>query len=237
MGSSEVLFRRYEKKFLLTEDVCARLLDRLAGMMVPDAYPHSTIVNIYYDTPDFLLARLSNEKPLYKEKLRLRSYGLPREGDNVFVEIKKKFEDVVYKRRLSMERDAAEEYLSGGAPPDPPSQVSREIDFFLARYRGIGPAMFISYERDSLADRDGGPVRITFDRDITWRREDLSMEHGIYGRKLLLPGQVLMEIKVPEAYPLPLVKILYELGLWSTSFSKYGKIYEILALEGLHKAS
>ena len=237
MGSEAVLFRRYEKKFMINEDLFDKLTPRLEGYMVPDRYAYSTIVNIYYDTPDFLLARLSNEKPLYKEKLRMRAYGVPGPDDPVFVEIKKKYEDVVYKRRISMTRDEGEAYLSGAAPPPEPSQISREIDFCLQRYRGIGPAMFISYDRYSLADPEGGPVRITFDRNITWRREDLHLGSGIYGRKLLQPGQVLMEVKVPEAYPLWLVKIFYDLGIWGVSFSKYGKIYETLASEGLHRVS
>ena len=237
MGSEAVLFRRYEKKFMINEDLFDRLTARLEGHMVPDRYAYSTIANIYYDTPSFLLARLSQEKPLYKEKLRMRSYGIPGPDDSVFVEIKKKYRGVVYKRRVSMSRADAEAYLSGSAPPPDPCQISREIDFCLKRYTGIAPAMFISYERYSLADPEGGPVRITFDRNITWRREDLLLGSGIYGRKLLLPGQVLMEVKVPEAYPLWLVKIFYDLGIQGASFSKYGKIYETLAKEGLHHVS
>ena len=100
-------FERYEKKYCLTLSQQRFLLERMTPYMKKDAYGEYTICNIYYDTDDFHLIRASLEKPVYKEKLRVRSYGVPEEGDRVFVELKKKFDGVVYKRRVTADGEAA----------------------------------------------------------------------------------------------------------------------------------
>jgi len=220
-------FKRYEKKFLISEEQCQLLLERLDGRMVPDKYPHSTITNIYYDTPEFQIIRRSIDKPLYKEKLRLRSYGVPGESGRVFVEIKKKFKGVVYKRRVDMTLAQAREYLSGRARPPKESQITREIDYFLKFYKGIGPAMYISYERDSFASPTDSVLRITLDRQIIWRENDLDLAKGIYGEEILPPDSVLMEIKVPGVFPIWLVRILDDLKIKPISYSKYGTIFQV----------
>ena len=232
MGSEAVLFRRIEKKFMLSTDQYEALLPLLEGHMVEDKFAHSKICNIYYDTPSFLLIRRSIDKPLYKEKLRVRSYGVPGEGDQVFVEIKKKFDGVVYKRRITMTCGEAERYLSGEAPAPEPCQISREIDYFVSRYEGLRPGMYISYDRYSLASPEGGLVRITFDSNITWRTGDLLLGSGSYGEQLLPPGKILMEVKIPGAYPLWLVDIFEQLQIRQGRFSKYGEIFKTALREG-----
>ena len=227
MAEFQFTFKRYEKKFLISEEQCKLLLERLDGKMVPDKYPHSTITNIYYDTPEFLIIRRSIAKPLYKEKLRLRSYGVPGENGRVFVEIKKKFKGVVYKRRVDMTLAQAKEYLSGKARPPKESQITREIDYFLSFYKGIGPAMYISYERDSFASPTDSVLRITLDRQIIWRENDLDLAKGIYGEEILPPNTVLMEIKVPGVFPIWLVRILDDLNIKPISYSKYGTIFQV----------
>lgn len=237
MGSANNLFKRIEKKYLLSPAKYRQLITALEGYIVPDEYAHNTICSMYYDTPDFRLIRSSIEKPLYKEKLRLRSYGVPDPDSNVFVEIKKKFDGVVYKRRLKMDLSEAEAYLNEGILPlrflaecpakgDNRLQVYNEIDHLLSFYDGIRPAMFLSYERDSYFARDDRDLRITFDSDITYRCRDLSLSHGIYGSKLIGPDQHLMEIKIPGAMPLWLSHILDELKIRSSSFTKYGNAYK-----------
>ncbi|MBE6672117.1 MAG: polyphosphate polymerase domain-containing protein [Ruminococcaceae bacterium] len=227
MAEFQFTFKRYEKKFLISEEQCQLLLERLDGRMVPDKYPHSTITNIYYDTPEFQIIRRSIDKPLYKEKLRLRSYGVPGESGRVFVEIKKKFKGVVYKRRVDMTLAQAREYLSGRARPPKESQITREIDYFLKFYKGIGPAMYISYERDSFASPTDSVLRITLDRQIIWRENDLDLAKGIYGEEILPPDSVLMEIKVPGVFPIWLVRILDDLKIKPISYSKYGTIFQV----------
>ena len=241
MAVFQYTFRRFEIKFLITEEQYEALMTRLEGKMVDDRYAHSLINNIYYDTPDFLLIRRSLEKPVYKEKLRLRAYGVPKEDGSFFIEIKKKYQGVVYKRRILAPLSQSVDFLSGKAPcPDPldpsgdggpePQQIRKELTYFRDFYPGLAPAMFISYERYSLASPTDSILRITFDRNITWRTTDLDLSHGVYGERLPLEGMVLMEVKIPEAMPLWLSHIFDELKISHVSFSKYGRAY-LKALE------
>ncbi|MBQ8398835.1 MAG: polyphosphate polymerase domain-containing protein [Clostridia bacterium] len=225
MAVFQFTFKRYERKYLITEEQYSLLLKNLEGRMVEDKYARSLINNIYYDTPDFLLIRRSIEKPVYKEKLRVRSYGVPGENDKVFVEIKKKYKKVVYKRRIHVPLAKANAFLAGQEPCPQPGQIGNEIAYFLSYYKGIAPAMFISYERYSLASPTDSVLRITFDRNIIWRLHDLDLTKGVYGTPLQLDGKVLMEVKIPDAAPMWLSALFDDLGIMPTSFSKYGRAY------------
>ena len=176
-------FRRYEKKYLLTEEQYRAVRSGMAPFMKEDIYPHYSISNIYFDTDNYDLIRASLEKPVYKEKLRMRSYGVPGRFDTVFVEIKKKFDGVVYKRRITMQMQDAVRYLCGAGRSEG-SQISREIDYFLRLYRPQ-PKVFIAYDREAYAAADGGQLRITFDTDLRARSNDLDLragDHGASGR-------------------------------------------------------
>jgi hypothetical protein len=190
-----------------------------------DAYGETSILNIYFDTPDYKLIERSLEKPVYKEKLRLRTYGTPTDDTNSFIEIKKKFKGVVYKRRISMPYHEALEYLVEGQKPKKESQISKEIDYFVSYYKGLRPAMAISYDRIALAGIEDPDLRITFDSNIRWRTEKLDLKEGNKGFDILLPGQHLMELKIAGAMSVELARILDELNIRSTSFSKYGRGY------------
>lgn len=230
MNVIQYSFKRYEKKYLLTRDEALAVRRGMAPYVVPDAYPRYSIGNIYYDTEDWSLIRASLEKPVYKEKLRLRSYGVPREGDKAFAEIKKKFEDVVYKRRVTMEAGAAALWLGGEGAGDE-SQIGREIDWFLRFHRPV-PKVYIAYDREAWAARDGGELRITFDTAIRVRANDLDLRAGDYGIPLLTEDLVLMEVKIPGAAPLWLARLLSENGIFPSSFSKYGEYYKRFVLGG-----
>ncbi len=221
------VFKRYEMKYILSPEQYEALRRVLDLHMEVDRYGRTLIQNIYYDTPDFRLIRASIEKPLYKEKLRVRCYGECDDGHNVFVEIKKKFKGVVYKRRVNMEYAQALSYLSGGDPPCP-CQITNEIDWFFKAYPGIGPAMYISYERVAMASREDPNLRVTFDQNITYRMTELDICRGSYGDKLIGDDCWLMEIKIPGAMPIWLVRALTELGIRPVSYSKYGNAYRSL---------
>lgn len=223
------IFERYELKFLLTEAQCKRLLGEFDEKIVPDRYPTSTICNLYYDTPDGTLIRASLDHPIYKEKLRLRSYGVPKQDSKVFLELKKKYEDLVYKRRETFLLSSAESFLTR---PEPFSQITREIEYVLSFYRRLEPAMAIFYDRHSYAGAEDPSLRITFDRDILYRNYDLDLTKGIYGERALPAGTVLMEVKCAGAMPLWLCRALSEEGIRKTSFSKYGKAYTDLIRQG-----
>ena len=222
----ETVFQRYEFKYLMTRSQQAQLLSAAGARLRPDAYSHSSIRNLYLDTPDFRLIRRSLEKPVYKEKLRLRSYGRAEGGVPVFMELKKKYRSIVYKRRITLPHDRALDCLAGNCLW-PETQIGREIGYSMRFYPDLEPRVFLSYERDSWLAPESG-LRITFDDAIRFRREDLTLDSDPWGTALLGPDRMLMELKAPGAIPLWMVHLLTELGLYKTSFSKYGTAYQIL---------
>lgn len=225
MSKNQFTFKRYEMKYLLNEDKYRKLRERLEDKMKVDDYDLTTICNIYFDTPDYKLIRTSLEKPIYKEKLRLRSYGTPKEDDTVFIELKKKYKGVVYKRREKMNLNSAEEYLYKGKPAKKTSQIIKEIDWFLISYKNLIPAMYISYDRIAMYGMEDPDLRVTFDSNLLWREENLHLSSGIWGTPILKEGQRLLEIKIPGTMPLWLSHILAELEIYPASFSKYGRGY------------
>lgn len=216
------VFKRYELKYLLSLEQYGRLKIIMREHMCADKYGESDILNIYYDTPDFLLIRRSLEKPFYKEKLRVRSYGVPAEDGKVFVEIKKKFDSVVYKRRVVAAQNGYQQLLSGGGAD---TQIGKEINYLVNFYREISPKMVISYRREAFFAREGGELRVTFDDNILWRDYDLSLSKGIYGLPVLPEGYVLMEVKTASSFPLWLTEFLSRNAIYKRSFSKYGNAY------------
>ena len=223
--NEQMVFKRYEIKYLLSRRQRDALLREMAPRMALDCYGRSTIRNVYYDTPDFLLIRRSLEKPVYKEKLRVRSYGRAAEESPVFVELKKKYQGVVYKRRIILPQAQARACLAGKSPL-PDSQIGREIAYALAYYQALRPAMFLSYAREAYAPQDGSAFRVTFDEDIRYRTSALTLDSDCRGRALLPPDTVLMELKTPDAVPLWMAHALSAQGVRRTSFSKYGAAYQ-----------
>lgn len=221
------VFRRYELKYLLTRAQKARIVQAIAPYMQLDQYGHSVIRSLYFDTDSYRLIRRSMDKPTYKEKLRLRSYSRATCQSPVFVELKKKYGGVVYKRRLSLPEQEALSWLGGGALPQD-TQIAREIDYFLRFYGTLHPTLFLSYEREAYDCRDGSDFRITFDENILCRQTELSLETEAYGTPLLDRDTVLMELKCSGGIPLWLVRVLSEEKLYKTSFSKYGTAYQRL---------
>lgn len=230
-----MVFQRYEIKYLINRRQKEKILAAMEPYMEPDEYGRSTIRNLYYDTDNYRLVRASLEGPVYKEKLRVRSYRQVGADDEVFCELKKKYESVVYKRRFGMAYGPAEEYLSGRTRPAAGSQIMAEMDYFLQFYKTLMPKVFLSYEREAYFMRKGqeaGEFRVTFDENILWRETDLSLGKGVYGEAILSPGQVLMELKTSGGIPLWMVHMLSEEKLRKTSFSKYGNAYQRISARG-----
>ena len=203
MKRSADIFQRVEKKYLLTAAQREALMDVIAPCLAPDPFPHATICSLYLDTPDHRIIRHSREAVNYKEKLRLRSYGTPTNDDTVFLELKKKFDGVVYKRRVSMTLDQALAYLNGGPAPED-SQIMREIDYAMGFSGQPQPAMFIAYERE----------------------KGLDLRRGSGGTLLLDSEMSILEVKTNGAMPLWLAHALTQSGIKPGSFSKYGAAYE-----------
>lgn len=233
--ADQTVFKRYELKYMLTLAQKETVLAAMAPYMQLDKYGRTTIRNLYYDTDTYLLIRRSIEKPAYKEKLRLRSYSRAEGNAPVFVELKKKYDDVVYKRRICLPEKNAADWLSGRIPCSAQTQIAREIDCFLRYYETLRPRVFLSYEREAYYAKDGTDLRITFDDTILCRQENLSLDSDVYGTPILPKGMVLMEIKCAGGIPMWLTRTLSREKIYKTSFSKYGTAYKTLIFPETHK--
>ena len=217
-------FRRVEKKYRLTPAQMDALLTLIGPHLTPDAHGRNTICSLYLDTPDHLIIRNSIIARVYKEKLRLRSYGTPTLDDHVFLEIKKKFKGVVYKRREVMTLREAMTYIEQGTKPCD-TQIMREIDYAMRFYRQPKPMMLIAYEREAYFDAENPDLRITFDTNVRARDTDCRLEYGSHGDYLLPEDVILMEIKTGGAMPVWLAQALSQCGILPGKFSKYGTAY------------
>jgi len=223
-GMAQEIFKRYEKKYKITLEQYQELISRIITKLVPDQYGKHTICNIYLDTPDYQIIRASLEKPLYKEKLRLRSYGIPEDEDKVFLELKKKYDDIVYKRRVEMTLLEARKYLYYGIHPAMDGQILQEIDYALHFYEAR-PAVYLSYDRIAFSGKEDPELRITFDMNLRARNDQLDLRRGPFGMPLLGRKEILMEVKIPEAMPVWLSGIFAALQIYPASYSKYGTYY------------
>ena len=226
MSSFQNSFQRVEVKYLLTPEQYSAIRRGMEPYVKPDVYSHYTICSIYCDTADYSLVRASLDKPVYKEKLRLRSYGVPGSRDTAFVELKKKYDGVVYKRRVTVNAAQAADCISVGKLRRD-DQISREINWFLHVWQPM-PAAFIGYDREAWAGTEEPELRITFDTNLRGRSEDLDLRAGDYGRLILPRETILMELKFTGGAPLWLSHLLSENGVFSASFSKYGTYYMAL---------
>lgn len=223
--SYQNVFERYEIKYFLTKTQKETLMKEMDGRMQSDKYGRTTIRNIYYDTDSFRLIRDSLDHPVYKEKLRIRSYQRAEIGDMVFVEIKKKFEDVVYKRRVAMPRISAEYWIDYRKPLAFSSQITSEIDYFVDFYEGLSAKAFLSYEREAFSDNKNPEFRLTLDENILARDTELNLGSDIWGQPLLPHGMTLMEVKIAGAMPLWMANFLSSNNIQKVSYSKYGTYY------------
>ncbi len=227
------VFNRHENKYLIDDGKLLKIQSRISDYMELDAYNQKketyTITNLYYDTADNYLIRTSLRKPKYKEKLRLRGYGVLGLDDKVYLEIKKKVAGLVNKRRSTLRLNEAYQFLQTGVVPEAKAyqnrQVLREIEYILKTYE-LKPMLYLAYDRRAYFDRHDRSLRISFDTNIRTRRYDLRLEAGDYGQLLLPAGQWLMEIKAGQSMPIWLVRLLSENEVYPASFSKYGTEYK-----------
>ena len=227
------VFKRYELKYVLTLEQMRRILEGIAPYVTPDQHGNTTIRNLYYDTDDHRLIRRSLEKPVYKEKLRIRSYALAEAQDPVFVELKKKYRGVVYKRRLALPQQEAMDWLAGKSTPQD-SQIVREIQYFADFYQGLRPVAYLSYSRDAYYAKAEPDFRVTFDKEIRCRMDGLQLSQPPGGRLLLPEDRVLMELKTAGGIPLWMTRLLTREGVQKMSFSKYGTAYQTMIFKGAH---
>ncbi|MBO4847763.1 MAG: polyphosphate polymerase domain-containing protein [Clostridia bacterium] len=226
------IFERKEIKYIITREQKEALLSRLEGRMQADQYGCTTICNIYFDTPTHRVIRESIEKPKYKEKLRLRTYGVPTEDGLAFVELKKKLNGVVYKRRETMRYVDAMRMLVNRENPVRPSQIVKEIEWLLERYPDLRPAMVLCYDRTAYFGCEDPELRLTIDTNIRFRTHDFDLMLGPYGQVLLDENSYILELKITDAVPLWLSHIFDELRIYPGSYTKYGNAYKKLLIDG-----
>lgn len=219
------VFQRVEQKYIITKEQKEKIFSIMLQHMELDQYGRTTIRNIYFDTDNYRLIRRSIEKPAYKEKLRIRSYYKVKKENHVFVEVKKKYDSIVYKRRLSLKEQDALDWVCAKKQCPKNNQIASEIQYFLDYYETLSPKVFLSYEREAYYLKEKGDLRITFDENILFREEELSLEKEVWGTSLLDSNLTLMEIKTSRGIPLWLCDVLSELKVYKTSFSKYGNAY------------
>ena len=225
-GSMVTVMRRYELKYIISKEQTEYLIEALKGHMMVDEYGKTSIASLYYDTPDYRLIRTSIEKPPFKEKIRLRSYGLVKnDEDKVFLELKRKYEGIVYKRRVVTTIPAVKAFFNGEGEICADGQIAREISYFRDYYKNLVPACLIIYDRTAYKEPHGN-VRLTIDGNPRYRIEKLDLKTSMEGISLLKEGYNILEIKVLEAMPLWLVKILDEGKIRKGTFSKYGEAYK-----------
>ena len=218
------VMKRYELKYLLTAEQTAYLKERLVGHMEPDSYGLTSIASLYYDTPTYMLIRTSVEKPAFKEKIRLRSYGIATDTSPVFLELKRKAYGIVYKRRVQATVPEAEQFFSGTLNLDENGQIDREITYFRDYYHTLVPASMILYDRTAYCEPDGD-LRLTIDRNPRYRVDAFRFDSDPVGKPLLHAGETILELKVQDVIPLWLVQILSDLNIKRGSISKYGESF------------
>ena len=218
------VMKRHELKYILTAEQEAYFRKRLEGHMQVDQFGLTSIASLYYDTPDSRLIRNSVEKPPFKEKIRLRSYGLATESSPVFLELKRKAYGIVYKRRVKTTIPLVNKFFEGEGDICAGGQINREITTFRDFYGTLVPACLIIYDRTAYF-QPGGDLRLTIDGDPRYRTDKLDLTYSMEGNSLLPPGGSILEIKVQDAMPLWLTEILSAGGIYKGSFSKYGEAY------------
>ena len=218
------VMQRYEMKYLLDGRQTDFLRRRLEGHMKADEYGRTSIASLYYDTTDARLIRASLEKPSYKEKIRARSYGLATQTSTVYLELKRKYGGVVYKRRVPSTVPEVNGFFAGAELKGGSEQIQRELSYFRDFYGTLAPACLIVYDRTAWFE-PGGDLRLTIDETPRYRVEDLTLTKSMDGQPLLDPGWTILEVKVQGAMPLWLSTALSEGQIFKSSFSKYGEAY------------
>lgn len=223
---SKSVFQRREMKYIITLKQKELIINVIKKYMSLDKYARSIIRNIYFDTPNYLLIRRSIEKPVYKEKLRIRSYEKVKDNTTVYVELKRKYESIVYKRRISLSFEEAMEWICKKKKTNSESQIEKEIQYFINFYENLQPTVFLTYEREAYYGNEDKQLRITFDENILYRNYDIDLHSDVYGEEIIDKNYSIMEIKSIYGLPLWLVNLLSENKIFKTSFSKYGTAYK-----------
>ena len=219
-----VVMKRYEMKYIMSPEQTAYFKESVKDYMKIDKFGLTSIASLYYDTPNYRLIRTSVEKPAFKEKIRLRSYGIATDDSPVFLELKRKAYGIVYKRRVQSTIPLVKKFFDCEGDICAGGQINREITTFRDYYQTLVPACMIIYDRIAYFQPDGD-LRLTIDHNPRYRYEDLDLRVSMDGNSLLKDGYTILEVKVQQAVPLWLSHILTKGKIYKGSFSKYGEAY------------
>ena len=217
--------KRYELKYILNKEQTAKLEESLCGHMEVDQYGLTSIASLYYDTNNYRLIRESIDKPFFKEKIRLRSYGIAKENTPVYLELKRKAYDIVYKRRIQTTEDDAFNFFNYVKDLNNADMISKEINYFRDFYKSLKPACLIIYDRKAYFEKYGD-LRLTIDFNPRYRMNNLNLCSNMEGTPLFNSGEAILEIKVQDAVPSWLSTILTNLKIYKSNFSKYGEAFK-----------
>ena len=217
------IFRRVEEKYFLSKEQAYNLFKEINTYIEKDEYYKSNILNIYFDNNNDEILIRSGDKPIYKDKIRLRSYSTPALEDDVFLEIKSKYNGVTGKRRIRMKLSDFYNYINNNEIKN--TQIMNEIDY-LFKYYDLKPSYFVGYDRLSYKGKDNEGLRITLDSNLRSRTNNLNLEQGDYGELFFNDDRLIMEIKTLDSMPLWLTSTLSKLKIYPISFSKVGEIYK-----------
>jgi len=218
------IFKRYEAKYLVSKAQYAALRRAMSPYMSPDQYGAYLVQNLYYDTAQWDVIRASIEKPAYKEKLRLRCYGMAEKDSLFYLELKKKYKGVVYKRRIELPAGALASHGVRTLTSNASSQIARELSYYL-QANDVTERIYIAYQRAAFAGIADEELRVTFDTDILFRTDDLRLANPSGGQCILPEGQMLMEVKTLGGIPIWLARTLSAHSIYPTNFSKFGTCY------------
>ena len=236
-------FDRVEKKCLITAEQKTRILPIIEQNMWKDEYYESEVFNIYFDTDNYDLIIQSIEQPMFKEKLRARSYG---GFDKVFFEIKTKLcgkeNNVGYKRRVRITRKdyhklvreglCVSDFMKKNADGPNDWRIAREVDYLISHF-GLKPQILVFYVRYSWQGEDG--LRITFDENLKYRTDDVKFTKKKSDKNYFEDEKnIIMEIKAHSVLPLWLAHQLSVERIFPQQFSKVGKIYQKIGKERQH---
>jgi len=219
----KLIFKRYEKKYLITNEQANAITVTLQKRMIPDQHDTYWVQNLYYDTDNWDVICKSMEKPLYKEKLRLRCYGIPNETSNVFLELKKKYAGEVNKRRVALPITAlSQPFIEVLANKN--GQIARELEYYL-QANPVAAKMFIAFHRTAYSGVDDEGLRVTFDNNIRYRMDMFDFNNPREGQEILHKGYQVLEVKTTTSIPLWLGRLLSENAIHRISYSKYGTCF------------
>ena len=217
---------RMEQKYFVSFDKYNKLMKLINNKLVKDKYFSERIYNIYFDNDEYEFMTKSLDKPLYKEKVRLRSYETKDKNSNVFLEIKKKFQGHGNKRRVVINYNEAKDYIDNKIIPNTNKQIMGELDYTFKK-NNLKPKISLTYDRLSYAFKEDESYRVTFDTNIRYSNKKVDLV-DLDDEYCLFNDGYIMEVKTLKGYPSWFIKALNELKLYPVSYSKVGEAYKEL---------